>query len=84
MEEKMSNQGQTSATRTEKFPEPRGWALQWVFAQEAVPSTAKPVSKNGDGMREKFAEPRGWALRWDGAALSEAGERRNGYDLSRG
>jgi hypothetical protein len=61
----------------EKFQEPRGWAMKWVFAQDAAPSTVKGVQEdcNGSGPREKFAEPRSWAMKWDGVALSEA-ERR--------
>jgi hypothetical protein len=61
-----------------KFPEPRGWAMEWVFAQEAAPSVAQQEPGHGNGTWEKFAEPRGWAMKWDGVALVEAEKRRNG------
>ena len=59
---------------TVKFPEPRGWAMGWVFDQEAIPPTEAglpvlPAEGNG-GTGEKFKEPRGWAMKWDGLALS--------------
>ena len=75
--------GTQNPSQREKFPEPRGWALGWVFAQEAAPSTGEQVQEECDnGSCGKFAEPRGWAMRWDGFALSEAGRRRNGQDQS--
>jgi hypothetical protein len=60
-------------TRREKFPEPRGWALKWVFTPEVARSTAEQKPENGNGARGGFAEPRGWAMKWDGFALSETG-----------
>ncbi len=59
----------------DKFSEPRGWALKWVFAEETTVVAVK--SSAGNGGREKFLEPHGWALKWDGSALAEAEERRN-------
>ena len=75
-EEEMGTQ---NSSGREKFQEPRGWAMKWVFAQEAAPSTAEGVQEdyNGSGPREKFAEPRSWAMKWDGFALSEAEKRQN-------
>ncbi|MEE8389787.1 MAG: hypothetical protein V3S14_03190 [Anaerolineae bacterium] len=64
----------------EKFPEPRGWAMNWVFAQEMDAQLAEQEQVSSTGSRKKFAEPRGWAVKWDGTALSEARERRNEQD----
>ncbi|MEE9617690.1 MAG: hypothetical protein V3T90_11905 [Anaerolineae bacterium] len=66
----------------EKFAEPRGWALKWVFTPEAGPSIAEQEMGDNSGTREKFAEPRGWAMKWDGLALSEARKQQNGSDPS--
>ncbi|OQY16443.1 MAG: hypothetical protein DRI77_05225 [Chloroflexi bacterium] len=62
----------------EKFAEPRGWALKWVFAQEAAPPAAEQAQENYGRSREKFAEPRGWAMMWDGFTMSKAEERQDG------
>ena len=61
----------------EKFPQPRGWAMEWVFTQETASSTAEQVQEDcvDEGPCEKFAEPRGWAMKWDGFALSKAGKQ---------
>ena len=59
------------STRREKFPEPRGWALKWVFTPESAGSTAEQKPETGNGARGGFAEPRGWAMKWDGFALAE-------------
>lgn len=61
-------------SQREKFPEPRGWAMNWVFAQELEAQAAEMEGKSGAGAREKFGEPRGWAAKWDGFALSAGGE----------
>jgi hypothetical protein len=72
----MTDQNTESSTgTTENFPEPRGWAMGWVFGQTAAPSPAELESPDGQGAGEKFAEPRGWALKWDGFALSESDKR---------
>ena len=83
-EKKMDTQNRAKSAGTSKFPKPRGWAMEWVFAQEAVPPTVEqgpeaglpvfprtgsPAEGNG-GTGEKFKEPRGWAMKWDGLALS--------------
>ena len=74
----MDTQNRAKSAGTSKFPKPRGWAMEWVFAQEAVPPTVEQgpeslvlskVEGNG-GTGEKFKEPRGWAMKWDGLALS--------------
>jgi len=64
-------------TQREKFAEPRGWAMKWVFTPEATHPTAEQETGSGSGVWEKFAEPRGWALKWDGFSLSEVGEPQN-------
>ena len=71
--------GTQNSSGREKFQEPRGWAMKWVFAQEATPSPAEEVQEDcsDSGPCEKFAEPRGWAMKWDGFALSEAEKRQN-------
>ena len=66
------------SSQREKFPKPRGWAMNWVFEQELEAQAAEMEGESGNGAREKFAEPRGWAVKWDGSALSAAGEPRSG------
>jgi len=61
----------------EKFPEPRGWAMNWVFVQEIEAQMAEMEPESVAGARKKFAEPRGWAVKWDGVALSAGGEPRS-------
>ena len=62
-----------NSSQREKFPEPRGWAMNWVFAQEIAAQIAEMATEDRIGMpREKFAEPRGWAMKWDGSALPGA------------
>ena len=78
-EEKMDTQNRDKSA--DKFPEPRGWAMKWVFAQEVVPPTVEQGPESSGGTGEKFAEPRGWAMKWDGPALSEAGKQQNGSAL---
>jgi len=65
------------AQNREKFAEPRGWAMKWVFTQETIPSTAEQEAGNGNETWEKFVEPRGWAMKWDGSALPGAEEEQN-------
>ena len=60
----------------EKFPRPRGWAMNWVFAQEIAAQMAE-MDESGAGSRKRFAEPRGWAMKWDGSALAKAGEQQD-------
>ncbi len=68
--------------RDNKFPEPRGWAMNWVFTQEIEAQLAEleqasvtgPANMSG----KKFAQPRGWAMEWDGFALSEADKQGHG------
>jgi len=66
----------------EKFAEPRGWALKWVFTPEAASPTVEQGPETSDETGEKFAEPRGWAMKWDGLALSTAGKQQNGSNPS--
>jgi hypothetical protein len=54
-----------------KFAEPRGWALQWVFTQEAALPAEEQMKKGNSDVGKKFSEPRGWAAKWDGFSLSE-------------
>jgi hypothetical protein len=77
------NRDQQKSSSREKFPEPRGWALEWhtlhfdqVSTREEARSTTEQEQKNSNG--EKFPKPRSWAVKWDGLVLSEAGERQNG------
>ena len=70
----MANQ---KRSQREKFPKPRGWAMNWVFAQEIEAQIAEMEPESAAGAREKFGEPRGWAVKWDGAALSAGGEPRS-------
>jgi hypothetical protein len=58
----------------EKFAEPRGWALKWVFSRRPVPPPTENVEESSRGVGRKFPEPRGWAAQWDGSALSEPEE----------
>ncbi len=67
----------------QKFAEPRGWALKWVFSQETACAPAGQEISSDNGTCSKFVEPRAWAMKWDGSALSEAVERRNGNDSPR-
>ena len=76
------NRGQKSAGAREKFSEPRGWAMKWVFTQGAAPPTLEQGPESNDGTGEKFAEPRGWAMKWDGLALSTTGKQQNGSNPS--
>jgi hypothetical protein len=69
------NTDQSASGTTGKFPEPRGWAMGWVFGQSAAHSPTESELPDGHEAGEKFAEPRGWALKWDGFALSEADKR---------
>ena len=72
-EEKMDtqNRGQKSAEGREMFPEPRGWAMKWVFVQQGVLSTVEQSQEHSNGLKKEFAEPRSWALQWDGFSLVE-------------
>jgi uncharacterized membrane-anchored protein len=65
-------------SQREKFPEPRGWAMKWVFEEMEAQLAEQQVQESCIGAREKFAEPRSWAMKWDGFALSKADERQNG------
>jgi hypothetical protein len=65
--------------RREKFPEPRGWALNWDCPLE-TDAVAGPTDKRSNGAWRKFPEPSGWAAKWDGAVLSETLRRENGND----
>ena len=76
------NRDQKSAGAREKFSEPRGWALKWVFTPEAAPPILEQGPESNDGTGEKFAEPRGWAMKWDGLALSTTGKQQNGSNPS--
>jgi len=69
-----NNTGNSTGS-TGKFPEPRGWAVGWVFDQAEAHPPAESELPDGPEAGEKFAEPRGWALKWDGFALSEADKR---------
>ena len=63
----------------DKFPKPRGWAMNWVF-EEMEAQLAEQQAQESQirtGARRKFAEPRGWAMKWDGSALSQAKEQRD-------
>jgi hypothetical protein len=64
--------------RSNKFPEPRAWALRWDsqdYDYSPSPTTdqndtaAQP--KRGTFRESKFPQPRGWALRWDGGTISD-------------
>jgi len=65
-------------SQLEKFPEPRGWAMNWVIEELEAQLAEQQAHEGRAGGREKFAEPRGWAMKWDGFALSTADERQNG------
>ena len=66
----------------EKFPEPRGWAMNWVLEQEITAQLAEleqaSANRLVNRLDKKFAQPRSWAMEWDGFALSEADRQRNG------
>ncbi len=68
--------------KREKFPKPRGWAMNWVFVQEINAQLAELERANanrlGDKSDKKFGQPRGWAMKWDGFALSETNKQENG------
>jgi len=63
--------------KREKFPKPRGWAMNWVFAQELNAQLAELERTNAIKSGKKFAQPQGWAMKWDGFALSEADKKQN-------
>ena len=67
--------------KREKFPKPRGWAMNWVFAQEMDAQLAEleraSANRSANKSGKKFDQPRGWAMEWDGFALSEADKKRN-------
>ncbi len=64
-------------SQREKFPKPRGWAMNWVFAQEINAQLAELEQPSANRAGKKFAKPRGWAMEWDGFALSEADKRKD-------
>ncbi len=66
------------SSKREKFPRPRGWAANWVFAQEINAQLAELERASAHRAGKKFDQPRGWAMEWDGYALSEADKKRNG------
>jgi hypothetical protein len=67
---------ETTAAR-EKFPEPRGWALQWdgsfhgTASQEAEAIKEEAPSRRSDKSLNPFPEPRGWAAKWSGHVLTK-------------
>ncbi len=61
-----------------KFPEPRGWAMNWAFTQELNAQLAELEQASVNRPGKKFAQPRGWAMEWDGFALSEADKQGHG------
>jgi hypothetical protein len=68
-------------SQREKFPQPRGWAVNWVFAQEIAAQLAGQVQQDpGSPPRQQFTEPRGWAMKWDGFALSKAQGQREKHE----
>ena len=60
-----------------KFPKPRGWAMNWVFEEMEAQLAEQQAQESHTGARKKFAEPQGWAMKWDGFALPGAEERQN-------
>ncbi|MCP4542259.1 MAG: hypothetical protein GY832_34485 [Chloroflexi bacterium] len=52
-----------------KFPKPRGWAMNWVFEEMEAQLAEQRVQESRTGARKKFTEPQGWAMKWDGSAL---------------
>jgi hypothetical protein len=64
----------------EKFPEPRGWAMNWVIEQEITAQLAELEQASVINTGKKFAQPRGWAMEWDGFALSEAEKQWSGNE----
>ncbi len=78
----MDTQNREKSAGVPKFPEPRGWAMKWVFTQEMALPTVEQRTEENNPLKEKFVEPRGWAMKWDGLALSEAGKQRDGHDSS--
>ena len=71
----MDNQ---NPSQREKFPEPRGWAMKWVFEEMEAQLAVQQAQESHTGAHKKFAEPQGWAMKWDGSALSRAQGRQNG------
>ena len=69
---------QETAAAREKFPEPRGWALQWdgsfhaAAPQEAETDKEDP-RRGSDEALNPFPEPRGWAAKWSGNVLTHRG-----------
>jgi hypothetical protein len=61
-----------------QFPEPRGWAMDWVFIQEFEAQVAEIARTNHNGAGCKFAEPQGWSVEWDGFALDEVEKQESG------
>jgi hypothetical protein len=66
MEDEMNAQhskGRVRQTAGDKFPEPKGWSLNWDGHH------VEPARDNG--RLDKFPEPRSWSAEWDGSVLSE-------------
>ena len=74
----MDTQNRVKSAGVPKFPEPRGWAMKWVFTQEMALPTVEQRTEENNPLKEKFAEPRGWAMKWDGLALSTTEKQQNG------
>ena len=70
--------GNQNHSQREKFPEPRGWAMKWVFEEMEAQLAEQQAQESRTGAHKKFAEPQGWAMKWDGSALSKAKERQSG------
>ena len=66
-----------NGSQRNKFPEPRGWAMKWVFEEMEAQLAEQYVQERSAGARKKFTEPQGWAMKWDGSALSEADKRQD-------
>ncbi len=69
-------QQDVTQTAGHRFPEPRGWALNWNCPLEAD-SAAEQMAERSNGAGRRFPEPSGWAAKWDGVVLSETLRREN-------
>lgn len=75
--------------RSEKFPEPRAWALEWDMDESAHfgsgadgSRTVQQKPEEGNAGWDKFPQPRGWSLEWDGPSMPTVQEFDNRHTQS--
>jgi hypothetical protein len=76
-EKPCTDQRKSGNGKTNKFPEPTAWALNWetmhrdqLANQSSGRFTSEQELRASNGKVDKFPQPWGWALKWDGYSIA--------------